>query len=147
MSDEKIRLPNINQVMLSGRLVADPETKFTQSGTQLATFRIAVDTPRKTKEGEWENETLFIKVKTFAYLAEKIQSQVKKGTPVIVEGRLRSYKYTPPDGAEGIYYEIVGRRVSPMTWISSGGQETMSNVENKTEKDFNNIDEEDEIPF
>jgi len=147
MSDEKIRLPNINQVMLSGRLVADPETKFTQSGTQYATFRIAVDTPKKTKDGEWEKETLFIKVSTFGYLAEKIQSQVKKGTPVIVEGRLRSYKYTPQDGTESTYYEISGKRVSPLTWLSSGGYETMSNVENKIEKDFDDSNEEDEIPF
>lgn len=144
MSDQKIRVPFINKIIISGRLTNQPETKFTQSGTQITTFRIASDTPRKNKDGEWDRETLFIKVVTFGYLAEKVQGQVKKGTPLIVEGRLRMNEFTPSDGERKVYFEINADRVHPLVWLGSAQFDTSSD-EVKDEEVENDID--DDIPF
>ena len=74
--------------MLIGRLVADPETRFTPSGAQVSSFRIAVDRNYRQNE-EWKRETLFVRVVSWTNLARKVSEYYRKGMLVFVEGRLQ----------------------------------------------------------
>ncbi|HOI24707.1 MAG TPA: single-stranded DNA-binding protein [Caldisericia bacterium] len=78
----------LNKIMLIGRLVADPEVRFTPSGKQVASFRIAVDRNYKQNE-EWKRETLFVRIVAWTYLAKKVGEYFRKGMLVFVEGRLQ----------------------------------------------------------
>jgi len=111
----KVNVPHINRVILSGRLTADPDTRTTQSGISMATFTIAVDTPKRNSDNTgWEDpETLFIRITSFSHLAEKVISRLEKGSPAIIEGRLQSYKYEK-DGEEKKGYNIIAAKVYPL---------------------------------
>lgn len=82
----------LNKVMLIGRLVADPETRFTPNGVQTANFRIAVDRNYKQND-EWKKDTLFVRVVTWTSLAKRVSDYFKKGNLVYVEGRLQIQSY------------------------------------------------------
>ncbi len=88
-------MSDLNRVFLTGRLVADPDVKYTPSGAQVAQFRIAVNRSyRKKESNEWLQESFFVGIVTWGKLAEKTERSFKKGDLVIVEGRLniRSYE-------------------------------------------------------
>jgi len=84
---------NLNKVFLLGNLTFDPETRYTQSGAQVTTFRIAVNERR----GGQEN-TMFIKVETWNKTAEIAGQYLQKGSEVLVEGRLKIDEYETRDG-------------------------------------------------
>ena len=83
----------LNRIILIGRLVADPQLRYTQNGTAVANFRIAVDRPFTNQQGE--RETDFIDIVTWRRLAEVCANNLTKGRLVGVEGRLqvREYEY------------------------------------------------------
>jgi len=83
----------LNRIILIGRLVADPQLRYTQNGTAVANFRIAVDRPFTNQQGE--RETDFIDIVTWRRLAEVCANNLAKGRLVGVEGRLqvREYEY------------------------------------------------------
>jgi single-strand DNA-binding protein len=95
----------LNKVMLIGRLVADPEVRFTPNGAQTASFRIAVDRSYKQNE-EWKKDTLFVKVTTWTVLAKKVSDYFKKGNLVYVEGRLQIQSYEK-NGQKNWFTDIV----------------------------------------
>lgn len=95
----------LNKVMLIGRLVADPEVRFTPNGAQTASFRIAVDRNYKQNE-EWKKDTLFVKVTTWTVLAKKVSDYFKKGNLVYVEGRLQIQSYEK-NGQKNWFTDIV----------------------------------------
>jgi single-strand DNA-binding protein len=95
----------LNKVMLIGRLVADPEVRFTPNGAQTASFRIAVDRNYKQND-EWKKDTLFVKVTTWTILAKKVSDYFKKGNLVYVEGRLQIQSYEK-NGQKNWFTDIV----------------------------------------
>jgi len=99
----------LNSVCLIGRLVADPELKYTQSGTALANFRLAVDRERKDAEGK--RETDFIDCVAFGKTAEFVAQYLKKGRLASVDGRLQVRNYTTNDGAKRLAFEVIAESV------------------------------------
>jgi single-strand DNA-binding protein len=85
---------NVNRVILSGRLVRDPDVHFTQSGTAIADLSIAVSRFWKTDQGENKEETDFVDVTAFGRTAEVIQKHLRKASPVFIEGRLKLDTWT-----------------------------------------------------
>jgi single-strand DNA-binding protein len=84
----------INKVILVGNLGADPETRYTPSGTAITTIRIATSESWKDKQtGEQQERTEWHRVKFFSRLAEIAGEYLKKGSQVYVEGRLRTEEY------------------------------------------------------
>lgn len=73
----------LNQVFLIGNLTRDPELKTTQSGIDVCSFTLAVNTKMKDKE-----EVLFIDVSCFGKTAEAVSKYQQKGSRVLVQGRL-----------------------------------------------------------
>ena len=78
----------INKVILVGNLGADPETRYTPSGTAITTIRVATSESWKDKQtGEQQERTEWHRVKFFGRLAEIAGEYLKKGSQVYVEGR------------------------------------------------------------
>ncbi|MBR90213.1 MAG: single-stranded DNA-binding protein [Verrucomicrobiales bacterium] len=82
-------MPNYNKVILMGNLTRDPEVRYTSGGTAIAKLGLAVNRRWTNKEGQSQEETTFVDVDAFGRQAETIGQYLKKGRPVMVEGRLK----------------------------------------------------------
>ncbi len=84
----------VNKVILVGNLGADPETRYTPSGTAITSIRIATSESWKDKQtGEQQERTEWHRVDFFGRLAEIAGEYLKKGRQVYVEGKLRTDEY------------------------------------------------------
>ncbi len=102
---------DLNRIFLTGRLVVDPDVRYTPNGAEVAQFRIAVNRSYKLKDQtDWQEETFFITIITWGYLAEKVEKNFKKGDAVIVEGRLNIRSYET-DGTKKWFTEIIANDV------------------------------------
>ena len=81
---------NMNRVMLTGRLVADPEIRYTKDKKPVANFRLAVN--RRVKKGS-ESKADFIRCVAFNGLAKVCEDYLKKGKIVAIEGKVQSSQY------------------------------------------------------
>jgi single-strand DNA-binding protein len=100
----------INSVVLVGRLTRDPELTYTQSGTALCKFGIAVDRP--PRQGATEDETDFLNVVAWGRVAETTAQYLDKGSLVGIEGRIQSRSWERTDGSGRAYaVEINAARV------------------------------------
>ncbi len=107
-----LRLPNLNMVLLSGRLVADPELRYTPKGTAVCSFRIAVSRYyRDRAEGGFKEESSFFNIVVWDRMAEMAGERLRKGSAVLVEGSLKSRSYEAQDGSKRYVVEVVSRRV------------------------------------
>ena len=95
----------INNVVLAGNVVADPEARATNSGKSVASFRLAVNNPINDKD------VLFIDVDSWEKQAEFVTSYVKKGSSVSVIGRLKQDSWEK-DGKKMTKTFVVADRVS-----------------------------------
>jgi single-strand DNA-binding protein len=82
-------MANFNKVILAGNLTRDPELRYTPKGTAIARIGMAINRTWKTETGEQKEEVTFVDVDAFGRQAEVIAQYLKKGRPVLVEGRLR----------------------------------------------------------
>ncbi|MEE2813073.1 MAG: single-stranded DNA-binding protein [Verrucomicrobiota bacterium] len=82
-------MPNYNKVILMGNLTRDPEVRYTSSGTAIAKLGLAVNRYYRNQEGQQQEETTFVDVDAFGKQAETIGQYLKKGRPIMVEGRLK----------------------------------------------------------
>ena len=82
-------MPNYNKVILMGNLTRDPEVKYTSGGTAIAKLGMAINRTWTNKEGQKQEETTFVDVDAFGRQAEVIRQYLKKGRPVMIEGRLK----------------------------------------------------------
>jgi len=95
----------MNKVILVGRLTRDPEVRYTQKGTALASFSIAVNT------GFGDNKRAdFVPIVVWDKLAEICGNNLIKGSKVLVEGRLQISEYEK-DGQKRRTTEVVGQNV------------------------------------
>ena len=100
----------LNQIVLMGRLTRDPELRYTQSQTPVATFRIAVDRDYTGRDGG-EKQTDFIDIVAWRQSAEFVSKFFTKGSMVIVTGRLQMRDWTDRDGNKRTSAEVVADRV------------------------------------
>ncbi len=88
---------NFNVVVLEGRLVKDPEIRYTQNGTPLCSFSIA-NNYSYYRGDELQEEVNFIDITTWSRLAEQCNEYLKKGRHVIVNGRLKQNRWQDDNG-------------------------------------------------
>lgn len=83
------------RITVTGRLAADPELRFSQSGTAMARMRVvAADRRLNQQSGEWEDgDTLWIDVTAFKKLAENLVESVKKGDLLVITGKIRTEEW------------------------------------------------------
>lgn len=88
----------LNKVLLIGNLTQDPEVRSLSSGVPVAELRMAVNRRYKDRDGQPQEETLFIQVETWRNMAKFCQDWLKKGRRVFVEGRLKMDSWEAKDG-------------------------------------------------
>jgi single-strand DNA-binding protein len=82
-------MANFNKVILAGNLTRDPELRYTPKGMAIAKIGLAINRTWKSETGETKEEVTFVDVDAFGRQAEVIGQYLKKGRPILVEGRLR----------------------------------------------------------
>lgn len=82
-------MANFNKVILAGNLTRDPELRYTPKGTAVARLGLAINRSWKSETGETKEEVTFVDVDAFGRTAEVICQYLKKGRPILIEGRLR----------------------------------------------------------
>lgn len=101
---------DLNQCQFIGRLGKDPEVRYAQSGTAVASFSIAVGSSWKDKSGEKQESTEWVSVTAFDKLGEICGEYLKKGAQVFISGRLKTEKYEN-DGQTKYATKIIANRM------------------------------------
>ena len=102
----------LNRVVLIGRLVADPELRYTPNGVPVASLRLAVDRPVKSQAGE--RQTDFINIVLWRQQAEFAANYLNKGRLAAVDGRLQIRQWTTQDGQKRSTAEVVAERIQAL---------------------------------
>lgn len=100
-------MANFNRVILVGNLTRDPELRYTPNGTAVANFSIAVNRRYRT-DNENREETSFFDIVFFGKRAEVVGEYLKKGRPVLIEGRLQQRRWETDEGQKRSKVEVVG---------------------------------------
>jgi len=132
----------LNRIILIGRLVRDPELRYTPNGVATCGFTLAVDRPFLNQKGE--RETDFIDIVTWRKQAETVAAHLGKGRLVAVDGRLQIRSFETAEGQRRRVSEVVADTVRFLDWpdrkrdggLDSGGSGS----------DFG-PGQDDEIPF
>jgi single-strand DNA-binding protein len=118
-------MASVNKVILIGNLGADPETRYLPSGDAVTNIRIATSEKWKDKSGEQQEHTEWHRIAFFGKLAEIAGEYLKKGSPVYVEGRIRTRKWQDKESGQDKYStEIVADRMQ-LLGSRGGGAEAM----------------------
>jgi|SRR5579863_3729632 len=113
----------INKVILVGNLGADPETRYTPSGTAITNIRIATSESWKDKQtGEQQERTEWHRVEFFGRIAEIAGEYLKKGRQVYIEGKLRTDEYEK-DGIKRYSTKIIADEMQMLGGREGGGGE------------------------
>ncbi|WP_047152117.1 single-stranded DNA-binding protein [Aneurinibacillus tyrosinisolvens] len=107
----------LNRAVLLGRLTKDPELRYTQSGTAVATFTLAID--RRVTNQQGERETDFIPIVAWSKLAELCANYLKKGQQAAVEGRIQVRNYENKEGQKVYVTEVIADNVQ---FLGGAGQ-------------------------
>ena len=99
----------MNNVVLIGRLVRDPDMRYTPNGVAVTTFTLAVDRPFSNNKGEREAD--FIQIVTWRQLAEACANNLDKGRMVAVQGRIQTRSYENNEGRKVYVTEVVADTV------------------------------------
>jgi single-strand DNA-binding protein len=104
---------SVNKVILVGNLGKDPEIKYTQSGTPVATVSLATNESFKDKSGNWQDRTEWHTLTMWSRLAEIAGEYLKKGSKVYVEGRLQTDSWDDKQSGQKKYMTkiVVGELV------------------------------------
>jgi single-strand DNA-binding protein len=94
---------DLNKVMLTGHLGADPEMRYTPQGSAVTTFRVASGRSWKSSDGSAHEETEWFRVVAWDKLGEICNQYLTKGTRVYVEGRLRTNKWQDKETGQDRY--------------------------------------------
>lgn len=137
----------MNKVILLGRLVADPETRYTQSNIPMTRFKLAVNRPGKPQEGQPSAD--FFQITAWRATAEFVSKYFHKGQQVLIEGYLRNNSWTDQDGnkqyndvihAHQVYFADSKR--------SSGAEQASAPAAPLSGDGFYTLNEDDEdLPF
>ena len=109
----------MNKVVLLGRLTKDIEVRYTESGTAVGNLTLAVKRRIKNTNGEYESD--FINCVCWKETAETMNKYLKKGDPVLVEGRIQTRSFEDKDGNKRYATEVV---IEHMDFVSSKKEQT-----------------------
>lgn len=103
---------NINRVVMTGNLTADPELRSTAGGTSVCSLRIACNTRRKDgSTGEWVDKPNYFNVTVWGAQGENAARYLSKGRPVAIDGRLEWREWEAQDGAKRSAVDIIADSV------------------------------------
>lgn len=113
---------SLNKVMIIGNLGRDPELRYTQRGTAVCNFTVAVNRPGRVDENgqRSEDETEWFSVVAWDKLAETCSQFLQKGRKVYVEGRLQTRSWEGPDGQKRSRVEVLAQQMTMLDSRSQG---------------------------
>ena len=119
-------MASVNKVILVGNLGADPETRYMPNGDPITNIRLATTFRWKDKaSGENKEETEWHRIVFRARLAEIAGEYLKKGSPVYVEGRIRTRKWQDKDGQDRYTTEIMADNMQLLGSRGGAGEPRM----------------------
>ena len=101
----------LNKAYIIGNLTRDPELKSLPSGVEVATFGVATNRVFKDKEGKNNEDTQYHNIVVFGRQAGNVAQYLRKGSSVLIEGRIQNRTWDAPDGTKRYRSEIVAERV------------------------------------
>ena len=114
-------MASFNKVVLVGNVTRDPELRYIASGTAVTDIGLAVNDRRKTATGEWVEETTFVDVTLWGRTAEVAGEYVTKGSPLLIEGRLKLDTWEK-DGKKNSKLRVVCERMQLLGGRGEGGR-------------------------
>ena len=138
-------MASFNRVILVGNVTRDVELRFTPGGTPVTEIGMAVNDRRKNQNGEWVEETTFVDVTLWGRTAEVAKEYLGKGSPVLIEGRLKLDTWET-DGQKRSKLRVVGERMQMLGGRGGDGGGRPSRPA-ESEMPVGAENREDEIPF
>ena len=111
-------MSSLNKVMLIGRLGQDPEVRYTQSNTAVATLNLATNERYRDSNGEYQDRTEWHRVVAWGRTAEVCQQYLTKGSLIYVEGPLQTREWEDNQGQKRYTTEV---KALQMTMLDSRG--------------------------
>jgi len=139
-------MSGVNKMICIGNLGKDPEVRYSEGGSAMANFSIAVSESWKDKQtGEKREKTEWIRIVAFGKLAEIIGEYLKKGSKVYIEGKLQTRKWQGNDGQDRYTTEVVAR---DMQMLGDRPQQTTNVQQDAAQADLGASEPElnDQIP-
>lgn len=137
-------------IIIAGNVGKDPEMRYTPSGQAVTSFSVATNRQYTTGNGEQVKETIWFRISTWGKTAEVCNQYVKKGSKVLVEGRLTPDKntggpriWTKQDGSAGASFEVTASTVRFLSSRGEGGDAPMQGGSFEGAE----MPPEDDIPF
>jgi single-strand DNA-binding protein len=139
-------MAGVNKAILVGRLGADPEVRYTNSGTAVANFNMATSVNFTDKNGEKTEKTEWHRIVAFGKLGEICGEYLSKGKQVYIEGRLQTREWEDRDGNKKRTTEIVA---GTMQMLGAASDKVRGDVSDEPPpvNDIPNIGTEDDVPF
>jgi len=134
----------VNKVILIGNLGADPEMRYSQTGTAIASFRVATTETWRKQDGSKEDSTEWHRIVAFGKLGEICGEYLSKGSKVYIAGRLQTRKWEDRDGNTRYTTEIVAR---DMKMLSPKGTADTGGTQYEEEPPFPESMMGDDVPF
>lgn len=138
-------------IIIAGNVGKDPEMRYTPSGQAVTSFSVATNRQYTTGNGEQVKETIWFRISTWGKTAEVCNQYVKKGSKVLVEGRLNPDKntggpriWTKQDGSAGASFEVTA---STVRFLSSRGEDGGAPMQGGGGFEIAEMPPEDDIPF
>lgn len=139
----------LNKIILMGRLGRDPEVRYTQSGTPVASFSLAVDRDF-VDQATGRRPTDWIEVAAWNAKAKFVQQYFRKGQLAVVEGRLQIRDWTDKEGSKRRTAEVVADQIyfaGAKTAPPSDGNADERSLPEPPAQEFAEQDDEGELPF
>lgn len=134
----------MNVCILVGRLTKDPELRYTQSGTAVASFSMAVDRTFVGKDGQKQAD--FFNIVVWGKSAENVANYLAKGKQVAVKGSIQNRSYETQNGEKRYITEIVAENVQFLGSKGDGNGGNQNNSNGGFEAGYQAI-EDDDVPF
>lgn len=144
---------NLNKVFLIGNIANDPEVTTTQSGKKVCSLSLATNRFWNTKEGERKQETQFHRIILWERLAEIVEQYTKKGSLLLVEGRIQNRSWEDKQGNKRFTTEIFAESIQlgPRVDNSTPTKSQPKKKEEEKEEELPVIDQDEidikDIPF
>ena len=117
-----------NRVILVGNLTRDIDLRYLQSGTAVGSTGIATNRRFKSSTGEQRDEVMFIDITFFGRTAEVANQYLRKGSKILVEGRLKLDSWEDPNGGKRSRHSIIVENMQMLDSRSSGNNQMDANT-------------------
>jgi len=127
---------SLNKAQLIGHLGADPESRFTTSGSAVANLTIATNESWRSAEGDTKEKTEWHRVVIFGKMAETAAEYMKKGQLVYIEGRLQTRSWEDKDNVKRYTTEVLCDSFTMLGRKTSDGSSTPSKKDSEQDDDL-----------